>query len=407
MPRDPRPRAEPGGTRDPDVPVCLELLTRLNVGGPARLVRSLVEAGPADLALRVAAGEVPSDEAEHPMPDHLVTHVPLARSVRPAYDLRALLALRRLLVASGSRPPDLLHTHMAKAGALGRLAALSVRPRPSLVHTYHGHVLTGYFPHWQERAFLEAERALGRRTDALVAVSDRVRDELVDLGVGREARWSVILPGIELEPFLAVPPPEVPRTEPGPLRRSAGLDAQVPLVGSIGRLAPVKDHMTLLGAFAEVPGAHLALVGDGELRDQLFAEARRLGLAERVHFAGWVDDVPGVLADLDVVALSSRNEGTPLVLMEAAAAARPVVATAVGGVPDVVDDGRTGLLVPPGSPHLFAQALRRLLDQPGRRVELGATARERARERFSSERMVTETAALYRSLLARRRPPRT
>jgi len=379
---------------------CLHLLTRLNVGGPAALVASLVRGLAPEFDVHVAAGRPPDDEGRADLAGIETKEVPLVRAFRPVQDARAFCSARGL-IATPQPPPDILHTHMAKAGALGRLAALSIRPRPVLVHTYHGHVLSGYFPSWQERAFLEAERTLARCTDALVAVSGRIRDELVDLGVGKAERWHVIVPGIELSSFLAVPPPEVPRAEPGPLRCLVGLDAKVPLVGVVGRLAPVKDHATLLRAFVEVNGAHLVLVGDGELRSALEADARRLGLADRVHFAGWVSDVPAVLADLDVVALSSRNEGTPLALMEAAAAARPVVATAVGGVPDVVEDGRTGLLVPPGSPHLLAGALRLILNQPERQVELGNAARARARQRFGAERMVAETAALYRALLSR------
>jgi len=399
MPR--RTTASTAEEPPPDRPRrCLHLLTRLNVGGPAALVAALAQGLAPEFDIRVAAGRPPDTEGRANLTGIETVHVPLVRAFRPVQDARALWSARCLITAR--QPPDLLHTHMAKAGALGRLAALSIRPRPVLVHTYHGHVLSGYFSPWQQRAFLEVERTLARCTDALVAVSKQIRDELADLGVGKAERWHVIVPGIELTPFLAVPPPDVPRTEPGPLRRLVGLDAKVPLVGAVGRLAPVKDHATLLRAFAEVLGAHLVLVGDGELRGTLEADARRLGLSERVHFAGWVNDIPAVLADLDVVALSSRNEGTPLALMEAAAAARPIVATAVGGVPDVVENGRTGLLVPPQSPHLLADSLRLLLRQPERQVELGHAARAQARKRFGADRMVAETADLYRELLASR-----
>ena len=188
---------------------------------------------------------------------------------------------------------------MAKAGTVGRLAALSSRAghaRPRLVHTFHGHVLEGYFGRSQRRAFLEMERFLARRTDLLIAVSPEVRDELLDLGVGQPEQYRVVPLGLELGQLLEVGAPGGPA---GKLRSAIGLPAEVPLIGVLGRLVPIKDHPTLFHAMLEVPGAHLAVLGDGELRYNLESLARTLHIADRVHFLGWWLDVATALADVD------------------------------------------------------------------------------------------------------------
>jgi glycosyltransferase involved in cell wall biosynthesis len=177
----------------------------------------------------------------------------------------------------------------------------------------------------------------------------------------------------------------------------------VPLVGAVGRLVPIKDLTTLLEAMARptLEGVHLAVVGDGDERPALEARAAALGVGDRVHFTGWATDVAGVMADLDVVVLTSRNEGTPVSLIEAAASGRPAVATRVGGVPLVVRDGATGWLAPPGQPDEVARLLRRLLDDPAARRTMGEAARVHVRERFSSERLLRDARVLYEGLLAR------
>ncbi|MDQ4071215.1 MAG: glycosyltransferase [Actinomycetota bacterium] len=367
------------------------MITRLNIGGPGRqallLTRELSERFPTTLV----AGTPTKSEGELFDPTVPVHRAPLVRPVRPHHDARAVLRVRRLLLETRA---SLLHTHTAKAGSVGRLAALTVNPRPRTVHTFHGHVLEGYFSGPVRRAFVEIERRLARHTDILVTVSTEVRDALLDLGIGRPDQYRVITLGFDLQPFLAVEEPA------GKLRRSLGLATDVPLVGIVGRLVPIKDVATMLAAVSLVPDVHLAVVGDGELRAELEQRARRMGIAERVHFTGWVDDVPSAMSDLDVVALSSRNEGTPVSLIEAAAAGRPVVATRVGGVPLVVQAGVTGYLVRPGDAAEMAASLSRLLADPWQREQMGAAARRHAREQFSQERLLTEISALYTDLLS-------
>jgi glycosyltransferase involved in cell wall biosynthesis len=289
----------------------LRLITRMNIGGPARQAILLTKGLAADYPTLLAAGRPPQVEGELTDPQVRVRYVPLVRPVAPVTDLRCLWVVRKLLHDSEAK---LVHTHMAKAGTIGRLAALSghTRSRPKLVHTFHGHVLEGYFGGAQQRAFLKFERMLARRTDVLIAVSPEVRDELLDLGVGRPAQYRVVPLGFDLAPLLAT---SSPGGTSGRLRASLGLAVTVPLVGTVGRLVPVKDHATLFSAVAAVPGRHLAVLGDGELRASLEALAHELRIADRTHFTGWWEDIPSALVDLDVVALSSRNEGTPVALI--------------------------------------------------------------------------------------------
>jgi len=378
----------------------LLLLTRMNIGGPAKQVTELAKGLSAELRVRVAAGQPPEHEGQLQDPEVVVEPVPLVRSVQPLTDARGLVAVRRLL---GTTTPGVLHTHMAKAGALGRLAASSRRPRPRLVHTFHGHVLEGYFGPAQRTVFLQLERALARHTDVLVAVSPEVRDELLSLGVGKPAQYRVIPLGFDLSPFISAGTRSFMSAgnQSGQLRSSLGLGANVPLAGVLGRLVPVKDHATLLSALAGVPHLHLAVLGDGELRQALEASARQLGVADRVHFTGWWADVPAALADMDMVVLSSRNEGTPVALIEALAAARPVVATAVGGVGHVVQDGQTGWLCPPGDPSKLAELMARVMAQPAESGRMAAEGRRRVAQRFGREHMLDEHRDLYNELLGR------
>ena len=371
----------------------LRLITRLNVGGPARQALLLSGGlGPAFPTV-LAAGRPSSVEGELGDPAVPVHRVPLVRPLSPTADCHALVAVRRLLVHSGAA---LLHTHMAKAGAVGRLAAHTVRPRPLTVHTFHGHVLEGYFSPLFERGLVETERRLARRTDALVAVAPQVRDALLDLGIGRPEQFHLIPLGLDLEAFRAVSGPT------GALRRHIGVPPGAPLVGAAGRLVPIKDVATLLDAVRLLPAVHLAVLGDGELRPALEERCRHLRISERVHFTGWWADMPAAMADLDVVALTSRNEGTPVSLIEALAAGRPVVATDVGGVRFVVRDGVTGCLAPAGDAVGIAGLLERLLADPLLRRRMGERGRRDVCRRFGKAGLLEGIRQLYGELLARR-----
>jgi glycosyltransferase involved in cell wall biosynthesis len=376
----------------------MRVITRLNIGGPARHALLLVDAMESrGYPSHLVWGTVSPGEGEFRVPEGTPsTHLPeLRRELHPIDDVRATWKLRRLMRLHS---PKIVHTHLAKAGALGRVAARRTGV-PVVLHTFHGHVLDGYFSRWKSRTFLAAERGLARMSDALVAVSPAVRDELLAVGIGRPSQWHVIPVGLDLDELLTR---EVERAQ---ARLALGLPETGPIVVIVGRLVPIKDHVTFLDAAARVARERsdvtFVIAGDGELRSELEVRARRL-LGDRCRFLGWVMDLPALYAALDVVALTSRNEGTPVALIEAGAAGRPAVATRVGGVADVVRDGKTGLLVPPGDPHAVAAGISALLDDPDRARKLGEAARREVSGRFTIERLADDLADLYGELLARK-----
>lgn len=382
------PDSDPVGR--PYRPVVVEAITRLNIGGPGRHVLDVAHGLREDFDMRVAAGTAPRMEGELDSSHVSVERLPLVRSVDPRQDTAALVQVRDLLRRHRA---GLVHSHMAKAGFTARLAAATLRDRPRTIHTFHGHVLSGYFSSGTERAFARIERSLARRTDVLVAVSAEVRDALLDIGIGTAAQYEVLPLGVDLDPFLQVTHPS------GTLRAALRVPSEAPLLGVPARLAPVKDHKMLLRAMVDVPGVHLAVLGDGELRGLLELEATTLGIRDRVHFPGWWEDMPTAFADLDLVVLTSRNEGTPMALIEASGSGRAIVATDVGGVRDVVVDGRTGVLAAAGDHHAVAMSIRDLLADPGRRQALGSAGREHVRNRYGLAASLEAMSSLYRDVL--------
>jgi glycosyltransferase involved in cell wall biosynthesis len=319
----------------------------------------------------------------------------LGRAIRPA-DTLALWTLVRELSAFR---PHIVHTHTAKAGALGRIAARAVGA-PLVIHTFHGHVFDGYFGALVTRAFLSAERILARATDAIITLSPSQQADIVN-------RYRIApLPKVEVIPlgfdFRRLDQVSEKR---GELRRELGLKPDVPLIASIGRLTAIKDHPLLLRAFRLVrANAHLIVVGGGAEEPTLRGLACSLGVERRVHFLGFRSDIDRILADATIVALTSHNEGTPVALIEGLAAGRTPVATAVGGVEDVLEGGRWGRLVGSRDPADFARALEAALEDEPAVTGAEVSARKAyARGRYGIDRLVGEHQALYRRLLVEKR----
>ncbi len=382
----------------------LRIIARLNVGGPAVHATLLTERlDPSRYDSRLVTGREGAAEGNYltlygKTLDGLVVLPGLGREIR---GVRDLAVLGQLIALVREFRPHIVHTHTAKAGTLGRLAARVCRV-PAVVHTYHGHVLQGYFGPAKSRLFLAVERWLAYHTDRLLAVSERVRRELLDLGIGRPDRFDVLPLGLDLERFLDA------EARRGELRRELGLTEREFLVGIVARLVPIKAHEVFLRSAAVVagrlPGARFLVVGDGERRAELEAMAGVLGLGERVRFIGWRRDLERVYADLDVAVLTSRNEGSPVSLIEAMAAARPVVATRAGGVPDLVEEGVNGVLVEVDDVEALARALEAVGVDPDRRRALGDAGRKRVYPAFSAPRLIADVDRLYRDLLRGARP---
>ena len=320
----------------------------------------------------------------------------MAREVRPSRDVSVLLDLRRRFRAER---PSIVHTHTAKAGTLGRLAAASARV-PVRIHTFHGHVLGGdYFPPLRTRLFLEVERRLARLSTRLVVLTRAQRHEMAErLEIAAPERFAVVPLGLELTRFRAV-------DRPGgrvPARAGLGIAPEERVVGIVGRLVPVKNHELMLDACARLcrmdgpPWRLLVVGGGGEREGQLRERACRLGIEGRVLWLGWRRDLPRLYPAMDVVALTSRDEGTPVALLEALAAGIPVAARSVGGVPEVLEEGALGELVESEDPEAMTAAVVRALERP-----VPDHARDDVVRRFSVERLCADMAALYREELAR------
>jgi len=376
----------------------LRIIARMNVGGPAWQVSVLTRGlDEHRFESRLVVGDVGEGEADFIAlrdPELPVLKIPaLGRSVRFGDDLRAFVAIRR---AIRDYRPDIVHTHTAKAGVLGRLAAATCRV-PVRVHTFHGHVLHGYFKRWVTRLVRIVEGLLARRTTALVAVGERVRDELLGAGIGRSDQYVVIPPGVALEA----------RPDRVSARNGLGLPLNRPLVLFVGRLTAVKRPDRLIEAMALVldtrPDAVLAIAGEGELLEETRSRAEPLG--ESVRFLGWQRDIAGLYAAADCMVLTSDNEGMPVTLIEAAMAGVPSVTTDVGSAREVVLDGVTGLVVAPDAAAV-ADGLVRLLDNDLRH-RMGAAARARAEAEFDTRRLITDHESLYERLVAANRQPDT
>ena len=367
----------------------LRVLTRLAAGGPPvhalTLNRALAARG---YEVLLAIGEC--EPGERPLnhllrPDDPVVWIPgLARSVHPRRDAQALLQLIRVI---REFRPAIVHTHTAKAGLLGRLAARLVGDAV-VVHTFHGHVLHGYFPAWQSRLVQTAERALARLTDALVTLSPTLAHELVaHYRLAPPERCHAIGLGMDLERMERLPLPEYP--------------GGAPVIAWLGRMVAVKN-LELLAATAlaireRLPGARFLFAGDGPERPVLMRWAERHPAL--VEVLPWMEDPATIIGRAHLLLLTSRNEGTPVALVEGLAAGRPFVATAVGGVPDLAGQGRYGL-VGPADPVALAERVVTLIGSPGTWAVRCAEARSFAGESFTVDAMVTRIESLYQSLLS-------
>lgn len=371
----------------------MRIIARMNVGGPAVQVSGLMRhLPPLGFEQRLYTGWCGDDEADYletQAPDVEATRIDgLGRAIRPGDDARALTQLVREM---RDFRPHIVHTHTAKAGVLGRTAAALAGIGSATVHTFHGHLLHGYFSPRKTQAVIALERTLARRTDRLVAVGDQVRDDLLGARIGRLDQYAIIPPGLEM-------PPAKSREE---ALREFGLSPDAPVVSFIGRLTAIKrpDRFVevVRAVSAKRPDVQFLVAGAGDQADLVHQAATNLPIT----MLGWRSDVENVLAASDAVLLTSDNEGTPLSLIQAALSGLPVVATDVGSVHDVVVSGETGLLCDLDAQQL-ADAVLELVNDPDMARALGATAQQRATATYGVQRLADDHASLYRSIAAER-----
>ena len=372
----------------------LQLITRLDKGGAPRiflrLIRSLKEQG---IEVVMAAG--PSQQPEEaPAEFSHKSHIPyyplsfLRREISPVRDLFAFFQIIALI---RTERPTILHTHTTKAGVLGRIAGGWTRT--PTIHTPHGHLFYGYFGKGKEQLYIFLERLAARFCERIITISEDERREYLNREIGDEKKVITIYNGIDIDKF------------PGDgkqVRRELGLAQQVPLVGFVARLEEVKGpHLFVEAAMrikAAAPQTHFLVIGDGAMKEALLQKAQRM---PHLHIMGYREDIADCLAALDLLLIPSLNDGFNLVAVEAMASSKPIVATAVGGLPEVIGDG--GILVRSGDTGRMAKEAIKLLNSPGLRKSMGAKGRKRAETLFSWDVSLQKTLNIYHQVLGNTR----
>jgi len=315
----------------------------------------------------------------------------LVRRIDPFHDLCAWVSLLKHI---RREKPDLVHTHSSKAGILGRLAA-KLAGVPLIVHTPHGHVFYGHFGPAASRLFLLIERGFDAITDCVIALTEGEKKDYIACSVSRPQKLHTVHSGVDLDRF------KPGCTDTAALKKELGLNQKSQVVGTIGWLLPIKGPVFLLEAmmriWANKTDALLVYVGKGELEGKLKEEAFRRGVGDRVFFLGWRGDVHHVMQLFDVFVLPSLNEGMGRVLVEAMAAAKPIVASNVGGIPDLVKHEHNGFLARPADAQDLSYYIEKLLKDDQLRLRMGQRGQVLARD-YSIEEMLAKLEQLYFSL---------
>lgn len=370
----------------------MQIIARMNVGGPAVLVADLVRnLDTQQFSTVLVTGycdENESDYLDEVAQDVFAIRIPgLGRSVSPLKDLTAFFLLAKEI---RKFKPDVIHTHTAKAGVLGRLAGLIARPQATRIHTFHGHLLHGYFGSSKTRLVILLERFFGLITFRFIAIGNVVKNDLVQAGIAQVFKFEVIYPGLQ----------ELDRYPKSDARSTLGLDPSKKYLVFVGRLTSIKrpERLIDIARFLKDkhPASWLLIAGAGELLDELSAEAQRDVLP--ITFLGWRKDIGAILSASDIAILCSDNEGIPLTLIQASQAGLPIVSTDVGSVNDIVVNGTTGLLTEVSSKGLI-KGVSTLLDDPALCERFGKAGQERAQEFFSSRAMIEHHQRLYSQLL--------
>lgn len=394
------------------MPRVLRILNRLIIGGPALNATYLTKYMAPEFETRLVIGGKDDHEqdATH-LTDHLgITPVvipEMKRAIQPGQDR---LAYKKIKAIIKEFQPDIVHTHAAKSGAIGRLAAAACKV-PVVVHTFHGHVFHSYFGKMKSTAFINIERYLARKSSGIVAISDIQKNELADIyKICPKDKINIIPLGLDLDKFG-----EDQDRKRAEFRKQYDIADDEIAIGIIGRIVPVKNHSLFVAAAANVlqhtkKKVRFIIIGDGDMRGHMEQEFKVVGIdyayypQDKRHAQAicisWQTKVDEVLAGLDIVALTSHNEGTPVSLIEAQAARRSLVSTNVGGVADVVLNGRSGLVTEPGNAVQFAKALVDLVEDESMRRSFGEAGQQHVQSLYSYKRLVNDMSEYYHRLLA-------
>jgi glycosyltransferase involved in cell wall biosynthesis len=324
----------------------------------------------------------------------ITTIAEMGREISLWSDIKALLKLYQIIYRE---KPDIVHTHTAKAGAIGRIAAW-LAGVPIIIHTFHGHVFHDYFGKVKTWLFIQFEQWLAKITTCIIVISRSQKYDIVTkFRISNKKKVITIPLGLELERFLLID------KDTFHLKNELGISRNEFLIGIVGRIVPIKNHELLLKVIKllreqQLP-VHLCIVGDGELRNELIQSAREKNISNYTHFTGWRLDMEKIYSGMDLLALSSLNEGTPVAIIEAMASQVPVVATAVGGVPDLISDGETGLLSAPNDANDLAEKIRQILVNPEMTTKIIKKARESVEKNYHYRRLINDIQNIYEKLI--------
>ena len=390
----------------------LRIINRFNLGGPTFNAALLTKYMAPEYETMLIGGREGSSEesSQHILNDlgikaHYVDE--MQRDIGLSNDRQAYLSIKKIIKEF---QPDIIHTHASKAGAIGRSAGIAYG-KAKIVHTFHGHVFHSYFGKVKTKVYQNIERALALKTDKIIAISLRQKLELTKrYRICSEDKVEVIPLGFDLSRFQ-----ENVQTKRKSFRAKYNLEEDEIAIGIIGRLVPIKNHKLFLASLKQVLGktkkkVRAFLIGDGEEREELKAYATLLGLdfvngdfepgmKATVHFTSWIKDVDWANSGLDIIALSSLNEGTPVSLIEAQASCKPIVSTKVGGVSNIVIPNETALLSPSNCPDSFSENLLQLIENEEKRAEMGRRGWELVHEKYHYSRLVHDMNNLYTGLL--------
>lgn len=378
-----------------DQPVkVMQLIARMNIGGPAIIVAELMQELDVSrfqtILVTGYCGDDESDYLEEVAQNIPVTRISgLGRSVSLTGDIKSFFLLLKLI---REFKPSIIHTHTAKAGVLGRIAGLIAYPSAKLIHTFHGHLLHGYFSPLKTKLVIFIEKSLASISTALIAIGNKVKDDLLSAGVGKPNQFSVIFPGIG---ELDIQSKESARVQ-------LSLETDETYLVFVGRLTQIKRPDRLIEIARHLKANHprvkLLIAGSGEK----FIETQELAIQESLPmvFLGWRNDIGRIFSASDMVVLCSDNEGIPLTLIQASQAGLPIISTDVGSVSDIVIDQVTGILTGVNAASLI-QAVDELLSNPPKMLELGGAGKLRAKSHFSLKGMVQEHEELYSQVIRR------
>ncbi len=376
----------------------LRIISRMNVGGPSKHVVNLAEGlNKFNCETLLISGQPSKSEGEmFALAENknfkLKKIEYLKRPISPLYDLISFIKIVKTIKDFS---PDIVHTHTTKAGILGRAAALLCGV-PKIYHTYHGHIFKGYFSKLQSCLIIAIERFFSAFTTKLIALTPNLASELKQiLRIKTPDKIRVVPLGLNLNSFLSTP------RKSNIWRESMGFKEKDFVIGIVARLVPVKNHTMLINSMKNLcsvfTNLHLAIIGDGELKEKLVKQSQQLGLSKVIHFCGISNKIEEVYSDLDLLILCSKNEGTPVVIIEALAAGCPVAAVNVGGVKEVLENGKSGRLLP-SDPNQFTQALSKAISdiKEGRFKEYPSEqTRKKISEFYSVEKLSENIYNLY------------